>query len=135
MAYAKEQSHIRLAKRTCSKCKTPHRDTQYAMCEICRDLGAAYHQLWRQDHRERGLCTECVERRRKGDYIPGALYMKCQVHLDYHREWHEASRAERREKGLCLWGACKQRAEGYYCDEHKERMVQYRRRLATKRAA
>lgn len=120
MAYADSGIRLFSGEHVCPHCKGRHRDPQYKMCGVCRDLTAAYHRVYRDDHRKRGLCTECIERRRKGEYIPGERYMKCQHHIDYHRDWNAEHRASKRKAGLCVYGACQNRTSSYLCDLHAE---------------
>jgi predicted RNA-binding Zn-ribbon protein involved in translation (DUF1610 family) len=75
---------VKRFKRVCPQCGSTHSSREYKWCAVCRDLGAAYHKLYRDEHKQRGLCTECVDPKQRGHYW-GGQYVKCQHHLEYHR--------------------------------------------------
>ena len=111
--------------RDCGKCGGPNFDTSYRWCITCRALGAAAHAVYREHHRQTGLCTECVEKRKKGERIFGSanafgmIYMKCDTHLEKIAEYNRKRTAARRELGLCAYGACPVKTKNYVCDYHR----------------
>lgn len=110
--------------RACTRCDGPNYEQGFSYCVTCRALTAATHQAWREYHRESGLCTECCERRKKGEYVHGPahargkIYMKCAEHLEYHRAFTEAHRKASRKAGTCVWYGCPVKTPHYYCDYH-----------------
>lgn len=73
----------------CKKCKDEMPDGKYFNCIGCRLAAALRHMLWRHDHIERKLCTECCDgsqfrvRMLEGQRKKGRM-RKCQHHHEYH---------------------------------------------------
>lgn len=102
---------VRKRGRECSRCHGRHRDTQFKMCEPCRDITAAWHQAYRLDHKARKLCPDCVQKK-------GKQTITCEYHRKYYSDWAVKYRAEKRAKGLCAYSGCPAVSDTYLCETH-----------------